>query len=112
MYAKTGLDVSGIDPVFQDIRKQQQYQNQQFGQTNSISNQGYQPSNLTGLNPLAMAAMLRGKGSVEIPQGDYAQMTNVPGMGNSMGTGLTLDQYNSGIGYDPLAQIGGYGLKP
>jgi hypothetical protein len=32
-------------------------------------------------------------------------------MGNSMGTGMTQDQYNSGIGFNPSAQVGGYGIK-
>jgi hypothetical protein len=56
---RTGLDVSGINPNFQDIRQQQQFQNQQFGQLNPVSQQGFQPSTLTGIDPVALAKILR-----------------------------------------------------
>ena len=38
-------------------------------------------------------------------------MTNVSGMGNSIGTGLTQNSFNSGIGFNPSAQYGGFGIN-
>ena len=64
------------------------------------------------MNPLAMASLLRGgAGNVVVPDANMAQMSGVAGMGNSMGTGLTQDSFNSGVGFNPYAQSGGYGLK-
>lgn len=105
-------DQQGLTPVFQNIGAQQQYFNQQLGQGNEMAQQPSRGTSLAGLNPLAMAAMLRGKaGGVELPTTSAAPMTNVAGMGGSMGTGLTQDSFNSGIGFNPYAQYGGYGLK-
>jgi len=102
----------GINPVFQNIGAQQQFFNQQLGQGNQMSQSRSAGPSLAGLNPLAMAAMLRGKsGGVELPTTSAAPMTGVAGMGGSMGTGLTQDAFNSGIGFNPYAQYGGYGLK-
>jgi hypothetical protein len=104
----------GLGPVFQNIAQQQANQNaalQQQMQNNQMAGQVHN-SGMGGMNPLAMAAMLRGqKGSVDIPGTNTAQMTGVDGMGNSMGTGLTQDSFNSGIGFNPSAQTGGFGLK-
>ena len=105
-------DQQGLTPVFQNIGAQQQYFNQQLGQGSEMAQPTSRGTSLAGLNPLAMAAMLRGKGgSVAIPTTDAAQMTGVSGMGGSVGTGLTQDAFNSGIGFNPYAQTGGYGLK-
>ena len=102
----------GLAPVFQNIGAQQQFMNQQLGQGNQMAQPTSSGPSLAGLNPLAMAAMLRGKaGGVDIPTSPSAQMTGVAGMGGSMGTGLTQDSFNSGIGFNPYAQYGGYGLK-
>jgi hypothetical protein len=110
-------DVSGLTPVFQNISAQQALHNQLMQQQNQQNQdavnigQSY-GKGMSGMNPLAMASMLRqGGGNVAIPSTDTAQMTGVSGMGNSMGTGLTQDSYNSGIGFNPYAQTGGYGLK-
>lgn len=101
-----------INPAFQNIGAQQSYQNQQLGQLGQMSQPTSRGTNLGGLNPLAMAMMLRGGASnVAVPSTDTAQMTGVTGMGNSMGTGLTQDSFNSGIGFNPYAQSNGYGLK-
>ena len=110
-------DVSGLSPVFQNISAQQALHNQLMQQQNQqnqdASNIGASyGKSLNGLSPLAMAAMLRsGGGDVSLPDTNTAQMTGAAGMGNSMGTGLTQDPFNSGIGFNPYAQSGGYGLK-
>ena len=104
----------GLNPVFQNIAQQQQNQNaalQQQMQNNQMAGQTQRSGGGGGLNPLAMAMALRGANSVEMPATNTAQMTGVAGMGNSMGTGLTQDSFNSGIGFNPYAQTGGYGLK-
>jgi len=101
----------GLNPVFQNIGAQQQYFNQQLGQGSQMAQPTSAGPNMGGLNPLAMAMALRQGGNVNTPAMNGAQMTNVAGMGNSMGTGLTQDPYNSGIGFNPNAQTGGYGIK-
>jgi len=107
----------GLQPVFQNIGAQQALHNQlmqqQSQQTQDAANIGSgMGKGMGGLSPLAMAAMLRSTGGkVEIPAMNTAPMTNVAGMGNSVGTGLTQDAFNSGIGFNPYAQTGGYGLK-
>ena len=100
-----------INPAFQNIGSQQAYMNQQLGQGNQYAQPTSHGTNVGGLNPLAMAMMLRNKGDVSVPSADLAQMSGVSGMGGSMGTGLTQDAFNSGVGFNPAAQAGGYGLK-
>jgi len=101
-----------INPAFQNIGSQQAYMNQQLGQGNQYAQPTSHGPSMAGLNPLAMAMMLRKSGgSVGVPSMDGAQMSGVAGMGGSMGTGLTQDAFNSGVGFNPYAQAGGYGLK-
>ena len=105
-------DQQGLNPVFQNIGAQQQYLNQQLGQGNQMAQPTSHGPSLAGLNPLAMAMMLRkGAGNMALPALDMSQMSGVAGMGGSTGTGLTMDSYNSGVGFNPYAQTGGYGLK-
>jgi hypothetical protein len=102
----------GLNPVFQNIGSQQAYMNQQLGQGNQMAQPTSHGTNVSGLNPLTMAMMLRGGGgNVAVPAMDGAQMSGVSGMGGSMGTGLTQNPYNSGVGFNPNAQSGGYGIK-
>ena len=58
-------DQQGLAPVFQNIAQQQATQNaamQDQMQNNQMAGQAFQQGNgMSGLNPLAMAAMLRGK---------------------------------------------------
>lgn len=110
-------DVSGLTPVFQNISAQQALHNQLMQQQNQQNQdavnigQSYGKS-MGGLNPLAMASMLRGgAGNFAIPDANIDQMSGVAGMGNSIGTGLTQNSFNSGVGFNPYAQSGGYGLK-
>lgn len=105
-------DQQGLNPVFQNIGAQQQYFNQQLGQGSQMAQPTSRSSGISGLNPLAMAMMLRGgSGNVAVPATNTAPMTGVAGMDGAMGTGLTQDAFNSGIGFNPSAQYGGYGLK-
>ena len=48
-----------INPAFQNIGSQQAYMNQQLGQGNQYAQPTSAGSNVSGLNPLAMASMLR-----------------------------------------------------
>ena len=101
-----------INPAFQNIGSQQAYMNQQLGQGAQLAQPTSHGTNVGGLNPLAMAMMLRKGGSdLAIPDASLAPMSGVVGMGGSMGTGLTQDAFNSGVGFNPYAQAGGYGLK-
>ena len=116
IYMPSGFlnDQTGLSPVFQNIGAQQAFENQQIAAQNQLGQQASQAFQDNGsMNPLMMAAMLRqnGGGNVNLPTTDTAQMNGVAGMGNSMGTGLTQDSYNSGIGFNPSAQSGGYGIK-
>ena len=66
----------------------------------------------SGFTPFQMAQALRNQGqTLNFPDTDLPQMTNVPGMGNSIGTGLTQNSFNSGIGFNPSAQYGGFGIN-
>lgn len=63
-YMPTGFenaDQQGLAPVFQNIGSQQQYLNQQLSQGGQMAQPTSQGTNLSGLNPMAMAAMLRNK---------------------------------------------------
>jgi len=53
-------DVSGLQPVFQNIGQQQANQQAALAQQNQLVNQAGQ-SQSSGMNPMAMAAMLRKK---------------------------------------------------
>jgi len=53
-------DLSGLQPVYQNIGQQQAMQQAALGQQNQLANQAGQ-SQGGGMNPLAMAAMLRKK---------------------------------------------------
>ena len=74
----------GLNPVFQNIGSQQAYMNQQLGQGNQMAQPTSHGPNISGLNPLAMAMMLRNKKP------------------ETMGTGQTPD-YNN-----PYTNTGGY----
>lgn len=67
-------DVSGLQPVFQNIGQQQAMQQAALSQQNQLANQAGQ-SQSSGMNPLAMAAMLRNKDpqSLGSKMGTYAK---------------------------------------
>jgi hypothetical protein len=52
-------DQAGLNPVFQNIGSQQANQNAALQQQNQLVNQAGQTQQKGGMNPMAMAAMLR-----------------------------------------------------
>jgi hypothetical protein len=67
-------DLSGLQPVYQNIGQQQAMQQAALSQQNQLANQAGQ-SQGGGMNPLAMAAMLRNKDpqSLASKMGVYAK---------------------------------------
>jgi hypothetical protein len=67
-------DLSGLQPVYQNIGQQQAMQQAALSQQNQLANQSGQ-SQGGGINPLAMAAMLRNKDpqSLSSKMGVYAK---------------------------------------
>ena len=109
-------DKANLAARYQNTGGQQAFQNQmntQAGQLNQQAAQiGQSGQGISSVNPLAMAMALRqGNSNVQLPTTNTPQMTGVAGMGDSMGTGLTQNSFNSGIGFNPSAQAGGYGIK-
>jgi hypothetical protein len=106
-------DQQGLSPVFQNIAAQQQNQNaalQQQMQNNQMAGQTH-GSSMSGLNPLAMAAMLRGKkdsfGSSGMSSGMtnggitgnlYDNYGNLISSGNAAPSAATWNQAFGGIG--------------
>jgi polyhydroxyalkanoate synthesis regulator protein len=90
-----GQQDQGLTPVFQNINAQQAFQNQNLQQGTQLAQQAGQTAqnSMAGLNPLAMAAMLRNKG---------------PGM---MGTQETPNWNNPYANYNSGATIGSSGIE-
>lgn len=67
-------DLSGLQPVYQNIGQQQAMQQSALSQQNQLANQAGQ-SQGGGMNPMAMAAMLRNKDpqSLSSKMGVYAK---------------------------------------
>lgn len=72
-------DVSGLQPVFQNIGQQQANQQMALAQQGQLANQAGE-SQSSGMNPMAMAAMLRNKDpqSLASKLGNYA--SSIPEM--------------------------------
>jgi hypothetical protein len=72
-------DVSGLQPVFQNFGQQQANQQAALAQQNQLVNQaGQSPS--SGMNPLAMAAMLRNKDPQSLGSKLGAYASSIPAM--------------------------------
>jgi len=73
-------DVSGLQPVFQNIGQQQMNQQAALAQQNQLANQAGQTQGGAGINQLAMAMMLRNKDpqSLASKLGNYA--SSIPQM--------------------------------
>ena len=85
-------DQQGLMPVFQNIAQQQANQNaalQQQMQNNQMAGQT-QGSGMSGLNPLAMAAMLRGKSNTPATYTGPSYGTN-PNFSNSYFDKMSFD---------------------
>jgi len=66
-------DQQGLQPVFQNIAAQQQLHDALMAQQNQLNQQaGQRPAMSTGMNPLALAQMLR-KPQTAAPVTDYSQ---------------------------------------
>lgn len=66
-------DIGGLSPVFQNMATQQANQNMAMQQANQLTQQAGQTSQ-GGMNPMAMAAMLRKKDpNKPAPVTDYSQ---------------------------------------
>ena len=83
----------GLMPVFQNVAQQQANQNAALAQQNQLVNQASQTqsSGMSGLNPMAMAMMLRGK--------------KQPGLGettNSFGKVIPDPTYGAGNAYSNM----------
>jgi hypothetical protein len=81
----------GLLPVFQNIGAQQANLNQQLAQGSQMAQPQIHGSGMSGLSPLAMAAMLRNKDPYAVNKGDpYANAqtaSNMYGAGNVYGYG-------------------------
>jgi hypothetical protein len=93
-------DQAGLNPVFQNIAAQQANQNAALAQQNQQVQQAGQTqgNGMSGLNPMMMAMMLRGK------KPDYDQwqtsgdMTHFGSNSNGMGAGQGYSGMNAELG--------------
>lgn len=105
-------DLSGLSPVFQNIAGQQAAQNAALAQQNQLVQQAGQTGQ-GGMNPMAMAQMLRGRFGGARPQmpTPFAGINSMPrppmmgvsGMGDAMGTGINPNAGDIYGGVNPLA---------
>lgn len=86
-------DQQGLNPVFQNIAQQQAMQNAALAQQNQLTQQAGQTGQQSGgMNPMAMAMMLRGQ-------------NKQPGLGettNSFGKVIKDPTYGSGTAYSNM----------
>lgn len=83
----------GLNPVFQNIAQQQQNQNAALAQQNQLVQQAGQTQQSGGMNPMAMAMMLRGQ-------------KKQPGLGettNSFGKVIPDPTYGNGTAYNNMS---------
>jgi hypothetical protein len=107
-YMPSGMpqqDAQGLNPVFQNINAQQQYLNQQLAQSNQLAQPQSQTTNYSGLNPLAMAAMLRtGNGDLTLPTSNISQV-------GGLNPSLTASNPIGNLAYSPTTYgTNSYGL--
>jgi hypothetical protein len=68
-------DIGGLSPVFQNIAQQQAMQNMAMQQAQGLTQAAGQTGQGGGMNPMAMAAMLRKKDLTKpAPVNDYSQL--------------------------------------
>jgi hypothetical protein len=87
----------GLNPVFQNIAQQQQNQNAALAQQNQLVNQAGQTQQQGGMNPMAMAMMLRKKQPNYDQYQTSGDMTQFGSNSNGMGAGGSAD-FNQMIG--------------
>jgi len=95
----------GLNPVFQNTNAQQQYLNQQLGQGSQMAQPTSHNANISGLNPLAMAAMLRtGNGDLTLPTSNISQV-------GGLNPSLTASNPIGNLAYSPTTYgTNSYGL--
>ena len=105
-------DLGGLFPVFQNIAQQQANQNMAIQQGQALAQQAGQNAQMGGMNPLAMAMMLR-KGSDPYANAQDAMnkygASNVYGFG---GQGTVPTQITGQDQYEPvknMPSVGAYG---
>jgi hypothetical protein len=84
-------DVSGLQPVFQNFAQQQANQQAALAQQNQLVNQAGQSQGGGGMNPMALASMLR----KENPMLSSAQNKEVRSLGSNPNN--PLSGYNTGM---------------
>lgn len=89
-------DVSGLQPVYQNMAAQQQFQNQMAQQGNQIAQQAGQTVGGNGLSPMALAQALRKDKNPNYDQWQTTgDMTYFGNNSNGQGAGLSPDMLNT-----------------
>ena len=98
-------DLSGLTPVFQNIAGQQAAQNVALAQQNQLAQQAGQVGQSGGMNPMAMAMMLR-KGGAPDQAAMNAQDVQMGGLGtyNPMTQYGVSQQYGTDM-YSPQSRM-------
>lgn len=84
-------EVSGLQPVFQNFAQQQANQQAALAQQNQLVNQAGQSQGGSGMNPMALASMLR----KENPMLSKEQSAEIKGLGSNPNN--PLSGYNTGM---------------
>jgi len=84
-------DVSGLQPVFQNFAQQQANQQAALAQQNQLANQAGQTQGGGGMNPMAMALMLRKKDGTQFSD---AQKSEINQLGSNSWN--PMSDYNRG----------------
>jgi len=102
----------GLMPVFQNIAQQQANQNAALDQQNQLVTQAGQKGQQGGMNPMAMAAALRGKKPNYDQYQTSGDMTYFGANSNGMGAGQGYSGMNQDLGLSPVSNmpvVGAYG---
>lgn len=106
-------DQQGLMPVFQNIAQQQANQNAALAQQNQqVAQAGQVQGGGGGMNPLAMAAMLRGKKPDYDAYKTSGDMTYFGNNSSGMGAGQGYSGMNADLGLSPIQNmpvVGAYG---
>jgi hypothetical protein len=84
-------DVSGLQPVFQNFAQQQANQQAALAQQNQLVNQAGESQGGGGMNPMALASMLRKGGGTQLSD---AQKSEISQLGSNSWN--PMSDYNRG----------------
>ena len=84
-------DVSGLQPVFQNFAQQQANQQAALAQQNQLVNQAGESQSGGGMNPMALASMLRKGGGTQLSD---AQKSEINQLGSNSWN--PMSDYNRG----------------